>query len=340
MAIPTDLDIARTALLKPLDDIACEIGIGSHLLEPHGEHVMKIKLAAIDELASAPRAKYVVVTAITPTPLGEGKTTTTVGLGQGFKHIGRRATVAIRQPSMGPTFGIKGGAAGGGYSQVVPMEVLNLHLTGDMHAVTAAHNMLAAMIDNHLYQGNALGIDPNEITWRRVLDVNDRALRNIVIGLGPRADGVTRQTGFDITAASEVMATLALASSLDDLRQRLGRIVVGYTSAGSPVTACMSPVRCRFSTSIGTTWLYPPPAAPPLIPKVGPIEGCRIATVARLPMCLNPCPRPTVVVVLPSPSGVGVIAVTTTYFALGALASSPMAASLIFMTCSPRGSSR
>jgi len=236
-AFPSDLDIARNALLKPLDDIASEIGLGSHLLEPHGEHVMKIKLTAIDELADAPTAKYVVVTAITPTPLGEGKTTTTVGLGQGFKHIGKRATVAIRQPSMGPTFGIKGGAAGGGYSQVVPMEVLNLHLTGDMHAVTAAHNLLAAMIDNHLYQGNALGIDPNEITWRRVLDVNDRALRNIVIGLGPRADGVTRQTGFDITAASEVMATLALAGSLDDLRRRLGRIVVGYTSAGSPVTA-------------------------------------------------------------------------------------------------------
>ena len=236
-AFPSDLDIARNALLKPLDDIASEIGLGSHLLEPHGEHVMKIKLTAIDELADAPTAKYVVVTAITPTPLGEGKTTTTVGLGQGFKHIGKRATVAIRQPSMGPTFGIKGGAAGGGYSQVVPMEVLNLHLTGDMHAVTAAHNLLAAMIDNHLYQGNALGIDPNEITWRRVLDVNDRALRNIVIGLGPRADGVTRQTGFDITAASEVMATLALAGSLGDLRRRLGRIVVGYTSAGSPVTA-------------------------------------------------------------------------------------------------------
>ena len=237
MAFPSDLDIARAALLKPLDDIAQDLGIGPHLLEPYGESVVKIKLAAIDELADAPKAKYVVVTAITPTPLGEGKTTTTVGLGQGFKHIGKRATVAIRQPSMGPTFGIKGGAAGGGYSQVVPMEVLNLHLTGDMHAVTAAHNMLSAMIDNHLYQGNALGLDLDEITWRRVLDVNDRALRNIVIGLGPRADGVTRQTGFDITAASEVMATLALANSLDDLRQRLGRIVVGYTSAGSPVTA-------------------------------------------------------------------------------------------------------
>jgi formate--tetrahydrofolate ligase len=237
MTFPTDLEIARGASLKPLDDIASEIGLGSHLLEPYGETVMKIKLAAIEELASAPKAKYVVVTAITPTPLGEGKTTTTVGLGQGFKHIGKRATVAIRQPSMGPTFGIKGGAAGGGYSQVVPMEVLNLHLTGDMHAVTAAHNLLAAMIDNHLFQGNKLGLDVNDITWRRVLDVNDRALRNIVIGLGPRSDGVTRQTGFDITAASEVMATLALTSSLADLRQRLGRIVVGYTAAGVPVTA-------------------------------------------------------------------------------------------------------
>ncbi|HEY2304748.1 MAG TPA: formate--tetrahydrofolate ligase [Streptosporangiaceae bacterium] len=237
MAFPSDLEIARGAQLKPVDDIASEIGLGMHLLEPYGEQVMKIKLSAIEELADAPKAKYVVVTAITPTPLGEGKTTTTVGLGQAFRHIGKRATVAIRQPSMGPTFGIKGGAAGGGYSQVVPMEVLNLHLTGDMHAVTAAHNMLAAMLDNHLFQGNALGLDLNEITWRRVLDVNDRALRNIVIGLGPKADGVTRQTGFDITAASEVMATLALSSSLADLRQRLGRIVVGYTAAGSPVTA-------------------------------------------------------------------------------------------------------
>jgi len=237
MAFPSDLEIARGAQLKPVDDIASEIGLGMHLLEPYGEQVVKIKLAAIEELADAPKAKYVVVTAITPTPLGEGKTTTTVGLGQAFRHIGKRATVAIRQPSMGPTFGIKGGAAGGGYSQVIPMEVLNLHLTGDMHAVTAAHNLLAAMLDNHLFQGNALGLDLNEITWRRVLDVNDRALRNIVVGLGPKADGVTRQTGFDITAASEVMATLALSSSLADLRQRLGRIVVGYTAAGSPVTA-------------------------------------------------------------------------------------------------------
>ncbi len=237
MAFPTDLEIARGAALKPLEDIASEMGIPTHLLEPYGEQVMKIKLDAIEALADRPTAKYVVVSAITPTPLGEGKTTTTVGLGQGFRHIGKRATVAIRQPSMGPTFGIKGGAAGGGYSQVVPMEVLNLHLTGDMHAVTAAHNMLAAMIDNHLFQGNGLGIDMHNITWRRVLDVNDRALRNIVIGLGGRGDGVPRQTGFDITAASEVMATLALARSLADLRSRLARIVIGYKRDGTPVTA-------------------------------------------------------------------------------------------------------
>jgi formate--tetrahydrofolate ligase len=237
MAFPSDLDIARGAALKPLEDIASDMGIPSHLLEHYGEQVVKIKLDAIAELAGRPSAKYVVVSAVTPTPLGEGKTTTTVGLGQAFRHIGKRATVAVRQPSMGPTFGIKGGAAGGGYSQVVPMEVLNLHLTGDMHAVTAAHNLLAAMIDNHLYQGNDLGIDIANITWRRVLDVNDRALRNIVIGLGGRGDGVPRQTGFDITAASEVMATLALAGSLADLRARLGRIVIGYTSEGTPVTA-------------------------------------------------------------------------------------------------------
>jgi len=237
MAFPSDLDIARAASLKPLDDIAAEMGLPARHLEPYGRDVMKISLDAIDDLAGRPTAKYVVVSAITPTPLGEGKTTTTVGLGQGFKHIGKRATVAIRQPSMGPTFGIKGGAAGGGYSQVVPMELLNLHLTGDMHAVTAAHNLLAAVIDNHIYQGNTLGLDQHNITWRRVLDVNDRALRNIVVGLGSRGDGIPRQTGFDITAASEVMAALALTTSLDDLRERLGRIVVGYDGDGTPVTA-------------------------------------------------------------------------------------------------------
>jgi formate--tetrahydrofolate ligase len=235
MAFPSDLEIARGAKLKPIEDIAGDMGLPSHLLEPYGRDVMKVGLGAIEELSGAPRAKYVLVSAITPTPLGEGKTTTTVGLGQGFKHLGKQATVAIRQPSMGPTLGIKGGAAGGGYSQVVPMELLNLHLTGDMHAVTAAHNLLAAMVDNHLHQGNALGLD--DITWRRVLDMNDRALRNIVIGLGGKADGVTRQSGFDITAASEVMAALALTTGLSDLRERLGRIVVGYTRDGEPVTA-------------------------------------------------------------------------------------------------------
>jgi formate--tetrahydrofolate ligase len=233
----TNLDIARSASLKPIEDIANEMGLGSHLLEPYGRDVMKISLDAVSELADRPRAKYVVVTAITPTPLGEGKTTTTVGLGQAMHHIGHRAVVTIRQASMGPALGIKGGAAGGGYSQVVPMEKLNLHLTGDMHAVTAAHNLLSAMLDNHLFRGNSLGIDLNSITWRRVLDVNDRALRNIVVGLGGRGDGVPRETGFDITAASEVMSTLALTTSLRDLRGRLGRIVVGYTKSGEPVTA-------------------------------------------------------------------------------------------------------
>ncbi|MGH3448965.1 MAG: formate--tetrahydrofolate ligase, partial [Nocardioidaceae bacterium] len=234
---PSNLEIARSAVRKPIEDIAGEMGLGSHLLEPYGGDVMKIRLDAIEELADRPRAKYVVVTAITPTPLGEGKSTTTVGLAQGMHHIGQRSVATVREASMGPALGIKGGAAGGGYSQVIPMEKLNLHLTGDMHAVTAAHNLLSAMLDNHLYRGNALGIDPHSITWRRVLDVDDRALRNIVVGLGGRGDGVPRQTGFDITAASEVMATLALTTSLRDLRQRLGRIVVGYTKKGEPVTA-------------------------------------------------------------------------------------------------------
>jgi len=214
------------------------MGIGEHLLEPYGKGVAKISLEAIDELSDRPPAKYVVVSAITPTPLGEGKTTTTVGLGQAFSHIGKRATVAVRQPSMGPTFGIKGGAAGGGYSQVVPMELLNLHLTGDMHAITAAHNLLSAVIDNRIYQQNgSSGIDQHSITWQRVLDVNDRVLRNVVSGLGSHVDGTPRQTGFDITAASEVMAVLALSTSLRDMRERLGRIVIGSTIDGNLITA-------------------------------------------------------------------------------------------------------
>ena len=237
MSVPSDLEIASQATLKPLADIAGAAGIPLPHLEPYGSGAAKIDLAAIDEMQDRPRAKYVVVSAITPTPLGEGKTTTAVGLGQAFRHLDKTATIAIRQPSMGPTFGIKGGAAGGGYSQVVPMELLNLHLTGDMHAVTAAHNMCSAALDAHLFHGNESGLDLHNITWRRVVDVNDRALRNVVVGLGGRLDGVPRETGFDITAASEVMATLALCTSLADLRERLGRIVVGYTKAGTPVTA-------------------------------------------------------------------------------------------------------
>ena len=235
--LPTDLEIANAATLRPLSDVAAELGIRDEHLEPYGRDVAKIDLAVLDEPAPAHTAKYVVVTAVTPTPLGEGKTTTSVGLAQALRRLDKRAVVALRQPSMGPTFGIKGGAAGGGYSQVVPMERLNLHLTGDFHAVTSAHNLLAAMIDNHLHHGNALGIDVRNITWRRVLDVNDRALRNVVIGLGARQDGLARETGFDITAASEVMVLLTLSTSLRDLRARLGRIVIGYTMQGKSVTA-------------------------------------------------------------------------------------------------------
>ncbi len=237
MSFPSDLEIAQGAELQPLTEIAANAGIPAENLEPYGIGAAKIQLEAIPKMSDRPDAKYVVVSAITPTPLGEGKTTTTVGLGQAFQHIGKSATIAIRQPSMGPTFGIKGGAAGGGYSQVVPMELFNLHLTGDMHAVTAAHNLCSAMLDAHIYHGNETGIDLNNITWRRVLDVNDRALRNTVIGLGGRLDGVPRETGFDITAASEVMAALALATSLQDLRTRMGRIVLGYSKDGTPVTA-------------------------------------------------------------------------------------------------------
>lgn len=237
MAFPSDLEIAQAAVLQSPEQIGQQIGLGVEHLEPYGRHVAKIDLDSLGELLERKKGRYIVVTAITPTPLGEGKTTTSVGLAQAMKHVGKVGLLALRQPSMGPTFGIKGGAAGGGYSQVVPMEILNLHLTGDFHAVTAAHNLLAAMVDNHLQHGNALGLASKKITWRRVLDVNDRALRNIVIGMGTDQDGVLRQSGFDITAASEVMAILGLCSSAKDLRERLGRIVVGYTDLDEPVTA-------------------------------------------------------------------------------------------------------
>ena len=239
--VPSDLEIAQAAKLLPIEAIAEKMGLERDDIEFYGKSMAKIRLEVVEKLKDRPNAKYILVTAVTPTPLGEGKSTTTVGLGQGLHHIGKRANIAIRQPSQGPTFGIKGGAAGGGYSQVVPMEQFNLHMTGDIHAVTAANNLLAAMIDNHIFQGNSLHIDPYSITWRRVLDVNDRDLRNIISGLGERADGRPRSTGFDISVASEVMAILALTTSLKDMRERFGRIAIGM-SAGKkkePITAEM-----------------------------------------------------------------------------------------------------
>jgi len=237
MPIPTDIEIARAAHLDPIEQVADRLGLLAEEVEAYGHSMAKVALGVRERRASDPSARYVVVTAITPTPLGEGKTTTSVGLAQGLAKLGKKTLLTLRQPSMGPTFGIKGGGAGGGYSQVLPMEKLNLHLTGDFHAITAAHNLLAAMVDNHIFQGNELGIDPQRVSWRRVLDVNDRALRNIVIGLGEPGDGVPRQTGFDITSASEVGVILALTTSPDDMQARLGRIVVGQNRDGAPVTA-------------------------------------------------------------------------------------------------------
>ena len=235
----SDIDIARRASLNHIHDIAEQMDLTPDDLDLYGSpHVAKMRLDVLDKLKDRPNARYVVVTALTPTPLGEGKSTALVGLGQAMKHIGKRAVISIRQPSQGPTFGIKGGAAGGGYSQVVPMETFNLHLTGDIHAVTAANNLLAAMIDNRLMRGNPLNIDSDSITWKRVLDVNDRALRDIIVGLGGKIEGgVMRQTGFDIAVASEVMAILALTVSLQDMRKRFGRIVIGLTNDKKPVTA-------------------------------------------------------------------------------------------------------
>ncbi|MEL6340989.1 MAG: formate--tetrahydrofolate ligase [Myxococcota bacterium] len=233
--IPSDLEIAQAAQIDPIHEIAARAGLSSDDVEPIGRFKAKIRLEARRRVPS--QAKYVCVTAVTPTPLGEGKTTTSVGLAQGLGGLGHNTFVTLRQPSMGPTFGIKGGAAGGGYSQVVPMEDFNLHLTGDIHAVSAAHNLLAAAIDNHLHHGNALGMDPLSVQWPRVVDLSDRFLRRVVGGLGGRGNGQPREASFDIAVASEVMAVLALAHSLPDLRQRLGRIVVGLTGDGEPVCA-------------------------------------------------------------------------------------------------------
>ncbi len=237
MAHKTDIEIAQNTEMKPISEIASVLGVDERYVEHYGRYKAKVDNALLRDLADRPDGKLILVTAISPTPAGEGKTTTTVGLADGLRRIGKRAVVALREPSLGPVFGIKGGAAGGGYAQVVPMEDINLHFTGDIHAIGAANNLLAAMLDNHIYQGNALGIDPRRITWRRCVDMNDRQLRFVVDGLGGRVNGVPREDGYDITVASEVMAVLCLASDIGDLKERLSRIIVGYTYDEKPVTA-------------------------------------------------------------------------------------------------------
>jgi formate--tetrahydrofolate ligase len=237
VAFKTDIEIARSATKLPISAIGDKLGIPATSLIPYGHDKAKIGADFIHSLADRPNGKLILVTAINPTPAGEGKTTTTVGLGDGLNRIGKRAVICVREPSLGPCFGVKGGAAGGGYAQVVPMEDINLHFTGDFHAITSAHNLLAAMIDNHVYWGNALSIDIRRITWRRVMDMNDRALREVVLSLGGASNGYPREGGFDITVASEVMAILCLAEDLEDLERRLGEIVIGYRFDRSPVYA-------------------------------------------------------------------------------------------------------
>jgi len=236
--MPTDLEIARQTTLRPVVDVAAELGLRPEDLELYGPYKAKITYDAINRIkGDGAHGKMILVTAMTPTPAGEGKTTLAIGLSQALCKLGKRSVVAVREPSLGPVFGVKGGATGGGYAQVLPMEDINLHFTGDMHAVTTAHNLLVALLDNHLHQGNALGIDSRSISMDRTLDLCDRALRNVVVGIGGKVNGVPRESGFEITAASEVMAILALSTDIDDLKARLGRIVVGATTSGRPVTA-------------------------------------------------------------------------------------------------------
>ena len=237
MGFKSDIEIAQECKKQKITEIAKAAGIGEEYLEQYGNYKAKVDYKLLKDLDSKPNGKLILVTAITPTPAGEGKTTTSVGLADGLRKIGKRSVVALREPSLGPVFGVKGGAAGGGYAQVVPMEDINLHFTGDFHAIGAANNLLAAMLDNHIQQGNALGVDPKNITWKRAVDMNDRQLRHIVNGLGGRMQGVPREDGFEITVASEVMAVLCLSSSITDMKERLGKIIVGYTYDGRPVTA-------------------------------------------------------------------------------------------------------
>ena len=233
----TDVQIAQEAKMLPISEIAGSLGITEDELDLYGKYKAKVSLDVLSRLEDKPDGKLILVTAINPTPAGEGKTTMNVGLSMGLNKIGKKTITALREPSLGPVFGVKGGAAGGGYAQVVPMEDINLHFTGDFHAITSAHNLLAAMLDNHLHQGNALDIDPKKVVWRRVLDMNDRSLRNVIVGLGGKPDGFVRQTGFDITVASEIMAILCLATSISDLKERLSKMVVAYNKSGEAVTA-------------------------------------------------------------------------------------------------------
>ena len=237
MAFKTDIEIAQETVMEPITEIAKIAGVDEKYLEQYGKYKAKVDYSILKDKADKPNGKLILVTAINPTPAGEGKTTTTVGLADGMRKLGKNVLVALREPSLGPVFGVKGGAAGGGYAQVVPMEDINLHFTGDFHAIGAANNLLAAMLDNHIYQGNALNIDPRQIVWRRCVDMNDRQLRFVVDGLGGKTNGMPREDGYDITVASEVMAVLCLASDINDLKLRLSRLVVAYTRDGKPVTA-------------------------------------------------------------------------------------------------------
>ncbi|HAK57611.1 MAG TPA: formate--tetrahydrofolate ligase, partial [Lachnospiraceae bacterium] len=235
--VRSDIDIAMDAKPLPIAQVAEKLGIGADEIDPYGRYKAKLTDELMDRVSGNPEGKLILVTAINPTPAGEGKTTVTVGLGEAMQVIGKKAVIALREPSLGPCFGLKGGAAGGGYAQVVPMDELNLHFTGDFHAITSANNLLAAMLDNHIQQGNDLRIDPKQIVWKRCVDMNDRVLRNITVGLGRKADGVTREDHFIITVASEIMAILCLCDGMDDLKERLSKIIVAYTYEGKPVTA-------------------------------------------------------------------------------------------------------
>ncbi|NLW55462.1 MAG: formate--tetrahydrofolate ligase, partial [Firmicutes bacterium] len=233
----SDIEIAQQAKMRRICEVAADLGLHEDEYEPYGHYKAKVALTALENRSNIPDGKLIYVTAITPTPAGEGKTCTAVGLTQALGRLGKKVAVALREPSLGPTFGVKGGAAGGGYAQVLPMDEINLHFTGDLHAITAAHNLLAAVIENHIYQGNELGLDPKRVLWQRVLDISDRQLRRIIVGLGGKSNGIMRESGFDITVASEIMAILCLATDPEDLKQRLGSILVGYTHQGEPVFA-------------------------------------------------------------------------------------------------------